>query len=247
MNALWRDAALQRVPTVFMNRTEAVSGRRVVNIHVVLDTGRSTALSLPTVIPPRSLRLSTAVLLNARFPAISPIAILGETAESGPLHVVDGGYADNCGTLTAAEVAEELAASAGRLGLADRIRTVAIVITDEPVPLNDRESRADRRQRAGIVGTAAGALLSPFETLDHVRKAFSKRHGKSLAALIHGQGGEVLDGFALKASRIEFPLGWMLAPGTRSALTQQIGDLKADPHGDLQHIKELIRTGRRRE
>jgi len=247
MNALWRDAALHRVPTVFMNSTEAVSGRRVVNSHVVLDPGRSTALSLPDVVPPRALRLSTAVLLSARFPAISPIASLGETAESGPLHVVDGGYVDNSGTLTAAEIAEELAASAQRLGLADRIRTVAIVITDEPVPLNDQESRADRRHSAGIVGTAAGALLSPFETLDHVRKAFSKRHGEALATLINGRGGEMLDGFALRASRIEFPLGWMLAPGTRSALTQQIRDLKADPRGDLQHIKELIRAGRQRE
>jgi hypothetical protein len=247
MNALWRDAALHRVPTVFMNSTEAASGRRIVNSHVVLDPGSSSAVSLAAAVPPHALRLSTAVLLSARFPAISPIASLGETTENGPLHVVDGGYADNSGTLTAAEVAEALAASAGRLGLADRIRTVAIVITDEPISLDEQESHADRRSQAGIVGTAVGAVLSPFETLNHVRKALAKKHGESLAALIHRRGGEVLDGFALKASRIEFPLGWMLAPATRSALTRQIGDLKADPHGDLQHIKDLIRAGRPRE
>jgi hypothetical protein len=39
----------------------------------------------------------------------------------------------------------------------------------------------------------------------------------------------------------------MLAPATRAALTQQISDLKADPHGDLQHIKDLIQAGRPRE
>jgi hypothetical protein len=129
----------------------------------------------------------------------------------------------------------------------DRIRTVAIVITDEPIPLDEPESRAELRHRAGIVGTAVGALLSPFETLNHVRKALSKKHGDSLAVLIRGRGGDVLDGFALEASRIEFPLGWMLAPATRSALTQQIHDLKADPRGDLHRIKDLIRAGRPRE
>ena len=36
----------------------------------------------------------------------------------------------------------------------------------------------------------------------------------------------------------------MLGPATRSALTQQIKDLKSDPRGDLQHIKDLIRAGR---
>ena len=183
-------------------------------------------------------------MLSARFPAISPIASLGETAEDGPLHVVDGGYMDNSGTLTAAEIVEALAASAERLGLADRIRTIGIVITDEPIALNKQESHADQLGQAGIVSTAVGAVLSPFETLNHVREALSTKHRESLTALIHGRGGEVLDGFALKASRMEFPLGWMLAPATRSALTQQIRDLKSDPHGDLQHIKDLIRAGR---
>jgi len=242
MTALWRDAALHRVPTLFMNSTEAASGRRIVNSPVVLDPGLSSAISLPVMIPPHSLRLSTAVLLSARFPAISPIASLGETAEDGPLHVVDGGYIDNSGTLTAAEIVEALAASAGRLGLADRIRTIALVITDEPIALNTQESHTDRRSQSGIVSTAVGAVLSPFETLNHVRKALSTKHRESLTTLIHGRGGEVLDGFALKASRMEFPLGWMLAPATRLALTQQIRDLKSDPHGDLQHIKDLIRA-----
>lgn len=244
LNAPWRDAAVHRVPTVFLNSTEAASGRRVVNSHVALDAGSSQAVSLPEVVPPSSLRLSTAVLLSARFPAISPIASLGETAEAGPLHVVDGGYVDNSGTLTAAEVTDALAASAERLGLAGRIRIVAIVITDEPVPLNEPDSRTDRRHTAGIVGTAVGALLSPFETLDHVRKALSRRHGEALAAQIRGRAGEVLDGFALKASRIEFPLGWMLAPATRAALTQQILDMSADPDGDMRRIQRLIRAGR---
>ena len=175
MTALWRDAAMHRVPILFMNSTEAASGRRIVNSPIVLDPGLSSAISLPVTISPHSLRLSTAVLLSARFPAISPIANLGETAEDGPLHVVDGGYMDNSGTLTAAEVVEALTASAERLGLTDRIRTIAIVITDEPIAMNKQESNADRRSQSGIVSTAVGAVLSPFETLNHVRRALAKK------------------------------------------------------------------------
>jgi hypothetical protein len=247
MTALWEEAAIHSLPTLFMNSTEAASGRRVVNSHVVLDPELSSAVSLPDLVPPRSLRLSTAVLLSARFPAISPIGRLGETAADGPLHVVDGGYVDNSGTVTAAEVVEALAASAERLGLGGRIRPVAIVITDEPIPMSDSQVHDDRRDRAGIVGTAAGAVLSPFETLNHVRKSLATKHRESLAALVRGGGGEVLDGFALRASRIEFPLGWMLAPGTRSVLTQQIRDLTIDPRGEVKHISDLIRGSRPRD
>lgn len=247
LHALWEQAAIDRLPTLFMNSTEAATGRRIVNSHVVLDPGLSSAVSLPDVVPPHALRLSTAVLLSARFPAISPIGRLGEAAEDGPLHVVDGGYVDNSGTVTAAEVVDALTASAERLGLGGRIRPVAIVVTDEPIPLTDSQAHDDRRDRAGLVGTAAGAVLSPFETLNHVRKTLATKHRESLTTLVRGRGGEVLDGFALRASRIEFPLGWMLAPGTRSALAEQIDDLKADPRGDVSRIGDLIRAARPRE
>jgi Patatin-like phospholipase len=244
MNALWANESRHRVPTLFMNSTEADTGRRIVNSHVVLDPGLSPAISLPNSIPAHSLRVSTAVLLSARFPAISPIGSLGEGSKSNSLHVVDGGYVDNSGTLTATELVTALNASAARLGLRNRVRAVAIVITDDPIFLGNLSSDADQQNRAGLEGTAAGALLSPFETLDSIRQALSKKHRETFNGLVRASGGEVLDGFALRASRIEFPLGWMLSSATRSALTQQIRSLKSDPQGHFQRIRSLLSPSR---
>ena len=121
------------MPALFLNSTEPDTGQRIVNSHVVIDPGFSSALSLPNRLATESLRLSTAVLLSARFPAISPIGSLKGDSKSGPVHIVDGGYVDNSGTLTAKEVAEALVRSAARLGLRKQIRIVAVVITDDPI------------------------------------------------------------------------------------------------------------------
>jgi Patatin-like phospholipase len=240
LNGLWVSAARDRVPALFLNSTEAHTGQRIVNSHVVLDPGFSSALCLSNCIEPHSLRVSTAVLLSARFPAISPIGSVGDDPKSDPVHIVDGGYADNSGTLTATEVVTALDRSAVRLGLRDRIRVVAIVISDDPVMMGSVKPDVSQRHQYGLEGTAAGALLSPFETLDVIREALSKRHREAFASLVRSSGGEVLDGFALRASRIEFPLGWMLSRPTRAALTQQIAMLKADPQSHFGRVRSLL-------
>ena len=134
LTALWMGSLRDHVPSLFLNSTEADTGQRIINSHVVLDPGLSSALSLPNCLDAYSLRVSTAVLLSARFPGISPIGSLGDGPKSAPVHIVDGAYVDNSGTLTATEVVASLVRSAARLGLRDRIRIVAIVIKDEPTP-----------------------------------------------------------------------------------------------------------------
>ncbi|MFO0891760.1 MAG: hypothetical protein U0790_21795 [Isosphaeraceae bacterium] len=243
LDALWAEELRHRLPSLFLNSTEADTGQRIVNSHVILDPELSPALSLPRFTVPRSLRVSTSVLLSARFPAISPIGSLGSEPESGTIHIVDGGYVDNSGALTASEVATALHTSAARLGLRDKIRTVAVVITDDPVRLSDSPSDHEK-PGVGLESTAAGALLSAFETLDNVRSALATKHRESLRELVHSHGGEVIEGFALRASPIEFPLGWMLSSTTRAALTQQIGVLKAAPRGPFQRIRQLLSPGR---
>jgi hypothetical protein len=243
-DAIWSGSSGHWIPSLFLNSTETDTGRRIVNSHVSFGSGSSTALALPDLLPSRSIRLSTAVLLSARFPVISPVASVQPKAAGDPLHIVDGGYADNSGTLTADEVVRVLFESAERLGLRNRIRIAAIVITDNPIMIGSGPSDADRQHRERIASTAAGALLSPFETLDSVRQSLSKKHRDSFENLVTASGGEVLDGFALSADRIEFPLGWMLSQATREALTRQIRSLKAEPDGDFQRIRELLGSER---
>ncbi len=244
LHALWRGNSNLAVPALFLNSTEADTGVRIVNSHVTLEPETSAAISLPLIVPAKALRLSTAVLLSARFPVISPIAIVRNATGDDALHVVDGGYADNSGTVTAAEIVSALHASAARLGLREKVRAVGIVITDNPVEIGEKSADADRQHRENLERTAAGAVLAPFETMDRIRQSLSAKHRAAFAETLSRSGGEVLDGFALQASRIEFPLGWMLSHGTRTALTDQIETLSKDPSGHFERIRRLIRQAR---
>lgn len=244
MHAIWTGVSTLEVPALFLNSTEADTGARIVNSHVTLDPEISAAISLPQRIPAHALRLSTAVLLSARFPVISPIGVVRNSTGDDELHVVDGGYADNSGTVTAAEIVAALKASAIRLGLHEKVLPVAIVITDNPIVIGDKASDADRQHRQNLERTAAGAVLAPFETMDRIRQSLSKRHRDAFSESVRRSGGEVLDGFALQASRIEFPLGWMLSNATRTALSDQIESLSIDPDGHFQRIRRLISTSR---
>lgn len=245
MHAIWSGESNLKVPALFFNSTEADTGVRIVNSHVTLDPDLSPAISLTRMVPPESLRLSTAVLLSARFPVISPIGVIRNTVTNDDLHIVDGGYADNSGTVTAAEIVTALNASAARLGLHDKVRAVGIVITDNPIVIGEEAADADRQHRENLESTAAGAVLAPFETMDRIRQSLSKKHREAFTESVISSGGEVLDGFALQASRIEFPLGWMLSNGTRMALSDQIQSLSKDPSGHFQSVRQMIRMTRK--
>jgi hypothetical protein len=82
------------------------------NGEVVADscaTAHAGAADLPKSRAGPDIRLSTAAMLSARFPIISPAAILrAEGADTMGDRVVDGGYFENAGLTTAMDVAREL-------------------------------------------------------------------------------------------------------------------------------------------
>ncbi len=72
-------------------------------------TAHDGMADVPTSRQSADIRLSTAALLSARFPIISPAAIVraGGAGETGD-RIVDGGYFENAGLTTAMDVAREL-------------------------------------------------------------------------------------------------------------------------------------------
>jgi predicted acylesterase/phospholipase RssA len=107
---LWRGDAALHVPSLFLNCTDATTGKRLVFSNVRLGSDDIARGDLRALLGDRSIRLSTAVLLSGRFPGISPAGWLPArtgTRDQGAL-VVDGGYVDNSGTLTANEVVDAL-------------------------------------------------------------------------------------------------------------------------------------------
>src|SRR5438045_5071574 len=107
--------AADRVPALFLNSTEAQSGRRFIEEPfaslrgVGQDDAVVNAATLSTDWLPASSPLSSVVHNSARFTYVSPAGtLLDISAIKGgtpvPRQLVDGGYFDNSGATTLAEL-----------------------------------------------------------------------------------------------------------------------------------------------
>jgi len=120
--------------------------------------------------------LSTAALLSARFPVISPVARYdGEVG--GTIRIVDGGYSDNSGAATGADVLEAFVKELDRAQVRDNFRPVIITISyKEP-------SNALEEQTANWRTQLLGAFLGPVMTLDALRGVTTDRYLSDLRKL----------------------------------------------------------------
>jgi hypothetical protein len=210
------------------NSTSAGTGQRVVVSTLAADLVFKQAYTLDG----RPLALSTATLLSARFPAISP-ASLYEEAPGRWMRIVDGGFSDNSGAATGADVLDALGAALQRAGSKERFRPVVIAITNSEIA--DASSA-----RGGFRSLTLGAFLDPVATLDSVRGTVSTRFQADLRSRVVAQGGVYLGKMRLIHGNADLPLGWMLAPATADVIDKRLFDLQADAKGDFQYVDKLL-------
>lgn len=112
-------------PLLLFNTTEVGQGRSAI-------FGRRPTYLVDTkgfdLIEPKYLRLSTTMFLSARFPVISPDGRLPAniTGNGEALEAIDGGYADNTGTLALLRMVEQMPIEA-------RSRVIALSLTNTPL------------------------------------------------------------------------------------------------------------------
>jgi hypothetical protein len=141
--SLWSGGSGLHVPSLFLNSTDAQTGKRLVLSNVRLDN-KSDRIDLQAMLGDRQLRLSTGVLLSARFPVISPAGQLPDEsgAHTGSPLIVDGGYADNSGTVTAREAVDALvAATKSSAPSFDHVCIVGLMIANDPVAVKKKAWR----------------------------------------------------------------------------------------------------------
>ena len=239
-DSLWAGPNSVRVPVLLLNSTDARTGRRLVlaPAALVADDERADTLAL---LGGRSLRLSPAVLLSARFPVVSPAGWLPATHRGGAgTAIVDGGFADNSGSDSAAEALAALQAAAASLNLPN-VMPIALMIANDPVSASPAAgSGIGPAARGKFAASTLGSLVAPVLTLDQLRQAGSRRAKHVYAAMVHHSGGVVLDAFDLHSGAITFPLGWMLAEPTRRAMAEQIASMLADEHSHLRQAAALV-------
>jgi WD40 repeat protein len=121
------------LPILLLNGTSVTTGRRIVTTDVVedfIDASDFYVLSGQSQKGQnRDISLSTAVTMSARFPIISPHGNIRDVRTDKIVdRVVDGGYFENFGALTASELAKELKK--------DGLTPVIVLINNEPTTPN---------------------------------------------------------------------------------------------------------------
>jgi hypothetical protein len=212
-----------RVPLLFLNATAVGTGQRaiVAPLRVGPDSaGRATfadALDAGAMLG-GALPLSTAVHLSARFTYLSPAGLIdtGRRGTARWLRLVDGGYFDNSGAVTAAEIVHAVLHAHAALGVTRPIRIIVLHLPNEPLD-------------AGAVARDwSGGREFLGETLDPVRALLATRVARGTQAVEalrreHERVPEVrLLSIAPCRQAAPLPLGWVLSAQVRHDLRAQV-------------------------
>jgi hypothetical protein len=240
-------------PALFINTTEVDSGRERVITPFALDTEELSSLPVYPLLAAAQqvgidMSMSTAAVLSARFPLLTPpglvpMPVASAAAAGAPmppprnLQLVDGGYFDNSGVITALAVMREMQNAAAQIKNPKvQINLIVLTSTDftNPVTLGD--------------------YLAPFQTLLNTRAARgliairqAERFFKEAASTSQaGAPADSLGEAVLYGYGYPLPLGWRLSPITRLLILGQMGDkmlcksgsddadcLRAKMYGDL--------------
>jgi hypothetical protein len=254
----------QRGPLLVLNTTEVESGRRL-----LLSPFRFASDADFHDPSQGDIRFSTAAVMSARFPLITPYAFFPGSAQDRQRRTVDGGYYDNSGAVTAAEIVDSLTTALKNEHLDQKVEVVPIAIAGiGNFPL------------ASEAGLAAEALSSPSPSsnpsprawprpqlsLSPVDALFAARGARVTQALrdygVHcGAAGDderdpnrlcitLQTELRLKptehspAKRLAIPLGWSLSCQARSVISEQLAIAGNEPLACLEHqgTKVLLET-----
>jgi len=209
---MYADLGNVLVPSLFLNGTIVEQGQRTITSNCLI--GNDIPDSYDTLNQLGSdVRLSTAAHNSARFTYVSPV---GSMLNPGLIdHIADGGYFENSGGQTAADVIRKVS-SLPHHGVTIKL----ILIRFQEVDTNGKPVPPKGPTRF------ANEVLSPLRALLNVRGAhatlaYSEVQRQVSELVPPGEQFEFL--LTQEQKGIVLPLGWLLAQRTRSAIDEQVG------------------------
>jgi hypothetical protein len=166
--------------------------------------------------------LSTAAHNSARFTYVSPAGTVQrqdrQDGKQAWLRLVDGGYFENSGAVTASELVELVRRahlgllSEGAIEAPQTIRPIVLHIANDPA-ITDDPALEDNQRRF------VNQLRAPFDALWHSREA----HGaQARAALEDKVERHVLFRLCEEDATQPLPLGWSLSSAARDEMARQL-------------------------
>jgi hypothetical protein len=215
--ALWAEAPPFAVPALYLNSTVVETGQRLIAAPVRIgEPAFSEALSSQEILGPE-LPLSTAVHNSARFTYVSPAGTVRWDEKAGTkwLRLVDGGYFENSGAVTAGEVVRNVRDAAGPMELVP----VVIHISNDPATTAP-DDLAEKRKWLNQVVAPVKALLNTRPARGfQAREDLAKRVG----AHLHFRLCRNPDGREAQIREQPLPLGWALSSLARAEMRRQLG------------------------
>jgi hypothetical protein len=152
------------------------------------------------------------VNVSARFTLVSPAAKV--KTEFGTVHLVDGGYHENTGALTAADILRAVEHVIQRDGL--NARPVVVVIRNQPVSEPDYHG-----------SEFLGEFWHPLKALLQTRNAHSAYYLDTLAAALNLPGKpQQFFGVQPPPDSTPAPLGWFMSLSSTDALDASLANSK---------------------
>jgi len=229
--ALWPEGRF--VPALLLNSTHVETGKRVIASNLDVAGAPKVfrdAYDLYELLPAGAeIRPSTAAHTSARFTYLSPAGTLADRT-----HLVDGGYFENFGAVTAREV---LKAATDRLGRG-KVRPVAVLISNDPELGEGDLPRADPQQpQAAARETWAAEALSPLRALLHTRDARGLLAASELRAFAEENGGAYFQFRLCREAGSAPALGWVLSGESEDVMRKA---LRSGACGNVQQLKDLL-------
>jgi hypothetical protein len=225
----------QRGPFLVLNTTEVASGRRFLLSPFRFDNDATFHEPLrpeSETVPSQDVRFSTAAVMSARFPLITPYAFFNGTTAQRERRSVDGGYYDNSGAVTA----EEILAAMNRELKARGLDGQAEVI---PIAIANRSSFQQVNDSDRQVSTLEVSAQKPLLTISALEALFATREArvsKTLSDFGVGCGNPEDQGLCItlhpkyrianvprSAQKVRsIPLGWTLSCQARAFISSQL-------------------------
>jgi hypothetical protein len=211
------------LPLLLMNGTLVETGDRVITSNVVLRRNLQFRNSFDAIEDIRhDVRTSTASLLSARFPYVTPVGTIENMVRGGARRrIADGGYFEVSGATTAAEVASYVM----QQPVEPRVRPLVILIDYRDRTQIDREPSDERPfcPAPGVCGPAswkektffATEVLSPVWALANARGA---RGSQAVGDLVQLMGDQHVVEFRLLPRYVPLPLGWVLSQRAQDSI-----------------------------
>ena len=253
---LWPEADRYRVPVLLLNTTVVETGQRAIVSNLRIDSTFSDTVDLlDDAKKTQDMPLSTAAHLSARFTYVSPAGTIRTPEGKVWGHIVDGGYFENSGSASAAELLQEMQEVAAAVGKEKSRKVSLMLILIRNDPEESGLCTADHGAQ-GLPSPASGLddLLSPIRALLNTRVArgrLSEEYAVDLMRRFHGgtssaqspgcEGGCVFE-FSLTPSDIDPPLGWSLSRISRESMDRQLNS--RDHEDAFACIRQLLAGGK---